>query len=58
MYICKPALLLSVVLTLVGTLLAGLGNWSAGAYYGVVAVAVFAYFVVLSWLETRRPKHR
>jgi hypothetical protein len=58
MYICKPALSLSIVLAILGTVLAGLGSWSAGAYYGVVAVSVLAYFVVLSWVETRGLKRR
>lgn len=53
MYICKPAFLLSMVMTVLGTVLAGLGNWSAGAYYGVGAVAILSYFAVLSWVETR-----
>jgi len=54
MYICKPALSLSLALAVGGTVLAGLGSWSAGAYYGVVAVSVLAYFLVLSWVETRQ----
>jgi hypothetical protein len=53
MYICKPAFWLSLGMALLGTLLAGLGSWSAGAYYGVGAVSILAYFVVLSWVETR-----
>lgn len=53
MYIGKPALSLSLVLAILGTGLAGFGSWSAGAYYGVVAVSVLAYFLMLSWVETR-----
>lgn len=58
MHICKPAFLLSIMLTLLGTLLAGLGNWSAGAYYGVATVGILAYFAVFSWIDEREPRRR
>lgn len=58
MYICRPALLLSFALTIFGTLLAGLGNWGVGAYYGIVMVSVAAYFAVLSWIEVRESRGR
>ena len=53
MYICRPAFLLAMVMALLGTVLAGLGNWSAVAYYGVGLVSILAYFAVFTWVDGR-----
>jgi hypothetical protein len=58
MYICRPALILSFALTILGTLLAGFGGWGVGAYYGIVMVSVAAYFALLSWIEIRESRER
>lgn len=58
MHICKPAFLLSIALTLFGTLLADMGDWSAAAYYGIATVGILVYFAVFTWVEEREPQRR
>lgn len=45
-----------LVVTVVGSLLAGANDWSVAAIYGILVAAIVVYFAALTWAETRDAK--
>ncbi len=53
MNICRLPILLCGAVTLIGSLCAAIGDWSAAGVYGVIFTGIVAYFVALYWVEDR-----